>query len=129
MALVPSPLKAPVPNTDHEVGTLPSITGAPACGPSMNQIAVLPLVSRHSRSALPSPLKSRCPTIDHVVGTLPNPWDVNTFAPFMSQIAMLPLVSCQAMSLLLSPLKSWVLVLEFQFITRLATFTLPMPVV
>ena len=42
------------------------------CVPFMNQIAVLPLVSRHSRSALPSPSKSRCPTIDQLVGTAPN---------------------------------------------------------
>src|SRR5258708_4332681 len=73
----------------------------------MNQIAVLPLVSRHSRSAFPSPLKSRWPTIDQAVGTVPTLPDPDTWDPFMNQIAVLPLVSRQVMSLMLLPLKSW----------------------
>ncbi len=74
--------------------------------PFMNQIAVLPLVSRQRRSALPSALKSRCPAIDQVVGTAPiEPVD-RMVGPFISQIAVLPLVSRQAISLMLSPLLS-----------------------
>src|SRR5262249_5665964 len=79
------------------------------CTPFMNQIAVSPPVSRHSRSALPSPSKSRCPTIDQLVGTAPISADDRMVAPFISQIAVLPRMSRQAMSLLWSPLKSWVL--------------------
>jgi len=41
--------------------------------PFRNQIAVLPLVSRHSRSDLPSPLKSRCPTIRPGGGDISEP--------------------------------------------------------
>src|SRR5262249_25648926 len=76
--------------------------------PFMNQIAVLPLLSRHNRSLLPSPLKSRWPTIDQAVGMLPMPLDDELAAPFISQSAALPLESRQAMSLQPSLLKSWV---------------------
>jgi len=72
----------------------------------MNQIAVLPEVSRHNRSALPPPLKSRCPTIDQVVGTLPSPPDEPATAPLISHTAMSPLLSRQMMSLLPSALRS-----------------------
>jgi hypothetical protein len=69
----PLPLKSPVPTTDHMVET-----GAIGCRdrtavPFMNQIALLPLVSRHSRSYLPSPSKSRWPTSDQVRGGVPIP--------------------------------------------------------
>src|SRR5258708_6109386 len=74
----------------------------------MNQIAVLPLVSRHSQSDLPSPLKSRCPTIDQAGGTAPTHPDDITCAPLMSHTDALPLVSRHAMSLLPSPLGAWV---------------------
>ena len=72
----------------------------------MNQMEVLPLVSRHSRSALPSPLKSRWPTIDQVLGN-PTKTPVDDMAaPFMSHNARSPLPSPQTMSLKPSPLKS-----------------------
>src|SRR5262249_5228417 len=99
----------PVPTIDHAVSTFPMPTGhgVPALFMFRSQIAILPLVSRHSQSCLPSPLKSRCPTIDQVVGTAPNAFDDVTVAPFISHAATLPAVSRQAISLLLSPLKSW----------------------
>src|SRR3981189_2377585 len=74
--------------------------------PFMNQIAVLPLVSRHKRSALPSPLKSPVPTIDQAAGTTPSPPDDATAAPSRSHTARLRLASRQRMSPFPSPLKS-----------------------
>src|SRR5260370_587859 len=87
----------------------PAALGFKILVPFMNQIATLPLVSRHRTSLLPSPLKSPVPTTDQVVGTFPTAavLGFKTVVPFISQIATLPLVSRQAMSLLPSPLKSW----------------------
>src|SRR5260370_34546363 len=92
----------------------PAALGFKTLVPFMNQIATLPLVSRHRTSLLPSPLKSPVPTTDQVVGTFPTPavLGFKTVVPFISQIATLPLVSRQTMSLLPSPLKSSVLVLS-----------------
>jgi hypothetical protein len=73
--------------------------------PFMNQIAVLPLVSRHNKSLMPSPLWSPTSAIDHVVGTLPSPPADNTAAPF-SQMDVSPTLSRQTMSVLPSPSKS-----------------------
>jgi hypothetical protein len=78
--------------------------------PFMNHIEVLPLVSRHNRSAVPLPSKSRCPTNDQVLGTLPSAPDEATPAPFMSHTAMSPLVSRQTMSLIILASRSCVLV-------------------
>ena len=75
--------------------------------PFISQIATLPLVSCHNRSALPSPLKSRWATIAHWPGTLPTNelfW-LRTVVPLISQSTVLPEVSRHAMSLKPSPLK------------------------
>ena len=48
---MPSPLKSPVPTTDQLVGMAPTLAAEETVAPFMNQIAVLPLVSRHNRSA------------------------------------------------------------------------------
>src|SRR5262245_18515280 len=98
MSPFPSPLKSAVPATVQVVGTLPTLPAEETCRPLRNQIAVLPLVSRQSRSCLPSPLKSRWPTIDQAVGTLPMPPDDEIAPPFISQTAALPVESRQAMS-------------------------------
>ena len=74
--------------------------------PFMNQIAVLPPVSRQRISLLPSPSKSPVPTIDQLVGTVPRLPPPMLVAPFMNHIATLPLVLRQRMSPLPSPLKS-----------------------
>src|SRR5260370_1113218 len=74
----------------------------------MNQIAVLPLVSRQRMSPLPSALKSPCPTTDQTVDIFPSPplWTTawpfencatpqvaQSAAPFKTPIAVLPRVS------------------------------------
>src|SRR5450830_602125 len=74
--------------------------------PFINQIAVLPLVSRQRMSLMPSPLKSPVSTMDQLVGTVPTNAPPVGVAPLMNQIATLPLVSRQRRSLLPSPLKS-----------------------
>src|SRR5215831_18588777 len=86
----------------------PAALGFKTLVPFMNQIAMLPLLSRHRTSLLPSPLKSPVPTIDQVVGTFPTAavLGFKTVVPFTFQIATLPLVSLQRMSHLPSPLKS-----------------------
>src|SRR5271156_1595587 len=71
-------------------------------------MAVLPLVSRKSRSLFPSPSKSRCPTTDQTEGSCPIAPDDKTFAPFISHTARLPLPSRHTMSLRPSSLASWV---------------------
>src|SRR3974390_1148655 len=86
--------------TVQTVGMLPSPADDATVAPFMNQIAVLPLLSRQSRSLMPSPLKSPVSATDHVVGTLPTPPVEETVAPFMNQIDVLPLLSRQRMSLL-----------------------------
>ena len=74
--------------------------------PFMNQIAVLPRLSRHRMSLLPSPLKSPVPTMFQVGGTLPTRPPDEMVAPFISHTATLPLLSRQRMSPMPSPLKS-----------------------
>src|SRR5260370_39769621 len=100
-----SPLKSPVPATDHVVGTLPR-SAVEMGGTHRNQITVLPLVSRHRRSYIPSPLKSRWPTIDQDVGTVAidpaKTWPLN-----MRQSAASPAGSRQGMSLIPLPSESW----------------------
>ena len=107
---MPSPLKSPVPTTVQLLGTLPIPAADVMVVPFRNHMAVLPLVSRHNRSALPLPSKSRCPTIDQIAGRLPRPPAEATPALFMSHMAMSPLMSRQAMSLTMLSLKSCVFV-------------------
>src|SRR5229473_476031 len=91
---------------DQTVGIFPTPADCETCGPFMNQIATLPLLSCQRMSLLPSPLKSPVPTIDQVVGAEPRPADCRSCAPFISHTATLPLPSAQRMSPLPSPLKS-----------------------
>src|SRR5215467_2397315 len=74
-------------------GTLPRPAADLICRPFMNQIAVLPLLSRQRMSLLPSPLKSPVSAIDHAVGAAPMPPDNAICAAFINHIATLPLVS------------------------------------
>jgi len=53
-------------------------------------MAVLPLVSRQSKSYLPVAVEVALPTIDQVVGTTPNPPEEATCAPFIIHTAVLP---------------------------------------
>src|SRR6266478_4216821 len=48
-------VEVPVPAIDHAVDIFPTPAACGICEPFMNQIATLPLVSRHSQSYLPSP--------------------------------------------------------------------------
>src|SRR6266852_342897 len=91
---------------DQTVRIFPTPADCETCGPFMNQIATLPLLSCQRMSLLPSPLKSPVSTIVQLVGAEPSPADWVTCAPFISQIATLPLPSRHRMSLLPSPLKS-----------------------
>ena len=92
--------------TVQVVGTLPKDAVDAIVVPLINQIEVLPALSRHNRSLIPSPLKSPTSAIEDVVGTLPIPPAANTVVPFISQIDVSPAVSRQTMSVLPSPLKS-----------------------
>src|SRR5712691_3687337 len=91
---------------DQTVGIFPTPADCETCGPFMNQIATLPLLSCQRMSLVPSPLKSPVSTIVQAVDIFPTPTDWVTCAPFINQIATLPLVSCQRISVLPSPLKS-----------------------
>src|SRR5579872_2411986 len=91
MSLLPSPLKSPVSDTDHDVGTLPmKVLDVTPPLPLSSQIATLPVLSRHRMSVLPSPLKSPEPTIDQEVGTLPSEMLCDTVPPFMIHSAVFP---------------------------------------
>src|ERR1700739_4798827 len=69
MSAMLSPLKSPVPATDHWVGIELKLPACEMVVPFINHIPTLPLVSRQRTSANPSPLKSRWPTTDHCEGT------------------------------------------------------------
>src|SRR5258706_187604 len=88
---------------DQLVGTTPILADEATDAPFMNQIAVLPLLSRQRMSCLPSPLKSAVPTSDQLVGTTPILADEEIDVPFKNQIAVLPFASRQRMSCLPSP--------------------------
>src|SRR5262245_20559249 len=109
MSALPSPSKSPVPKTVQGGGTEPRLPLCETWRPLSSQIAIAPLLSRHSQSCLPSPLKSRCPTICQLGGTVPRPTDSVTWAAFISQMAVTPPFCCHVMSLVQLPLKSWVL--------------------
>src|SRR5215218_10144212 len=84
----------------------PKDAAAVGVAPFISHIAVLPAVSRQSRSPLPSPLKSPVPTIDQFEGTLPTDPDPTMVVPLMNQMTVLPDVSRQRRSALRSPSKS-----------------------
>src|ERR1700691_381187 len=111
ISLLPSPLKSPVPATDHVSGMVPTLVVLEFVGvvPFISQIATVPLLLlRHRMSAMPSPLKSPTPTTDQLVGTLPRPelLGFKIVVPFISQIDKSPVVSRHRMSAMPSPLKS-----------------------
>ena len=103
-----SPLKSPVPTTDHAVGILP----IPALGRNLSSVHepdrdVSPVCCCATNDRLlPSPSKSPVPATDQLAGTLPIPPDDATVVPLISHIARLPLLSCHRMSPLPSPSKS-----------------------
>jgi len=75
--------------------------------PSISQIAVVPELSRQSRSDLPSALKSPVAAMVQVVGIKPGEAPEVGIVPFMKYIATWPVVVLrQRMSLLPSALKS-----------------------
>src|SRR6516164_3502588 len=68
--------------------TLPGLMAPGSCvAPFISQTAVLPEVSRQSRSLMPSALKSPVSTIVQVVGTKPGEAPEVGIVPFMKYIA------------------------------------------
>src|SRR6266508_1893441 len=66
----PSALKSPVPMRTQLVGTVPNILVVFINAPSIPQIAMLPLGSRHTICAEAEAAKWPVATIDHDVGTV-----------------------------------------------------------
>jgi hypothetical protein len=98
MSVMPSPLKSPVPATDHVVGMFPTAAVDATVVPFMNQIEVLPRLSYHGMSVIPPPFKSPVPITIQEVDTTPNDADDSTSAPLISHRARWLVLSRQRMS-------------------------------